>query len=81
MLVRMLISKGFACREAEDGVEGLSEMSLMNQQSSYNFNPFSGVFSRSCLCILCIFFTFSPIMFAHPLSLSYITSSHVIQLI
>ena len=27
MLVRMLISKGFACREAEDGVEALSEMS------------------------------------------------------
>ena len=29
MLVRMLISKGFACREAEDGVEALSEMSRM----------------------------------------------------
>ena len=29
MLVRMLISKGFACREAEDGMEGLSEMSRM----------------------------------------------------
>ena len=29
MLVRMLISKGFACCEAEDGVEGLSEMSRM----------------------------------------------------
>ena len=29
MLVRMLTSKGFACREAEDGVEGLSEMSQM----------------------------------------------------
>ena len=27
MLVRMLISKGFACCEAEDGVEALSEMS------------------------------------------------------
>ena len=26
MLVRMLISKGFACREAEDGVEALSEL-------------------------------------------------------
>ena len=26
MLVRMLVSKGFACREAEDGVEALSEM-------------------------------------------------------
>ena len=29
MLVRMLFSKGFACCEAEDGVEGLSEMSRM----------------------------------------------------
>ena len=29
MLVHMLISKGFACVEAEDGVEGLSEMSRM----------------------------------------------------
>ena len=29
MLVRFLISKGFACREAEDGMEGLSEMSRM----------------------------------------------------
>ena len=29
MLVRMLISKGFACREAEDGIEGLSEVSRM----------------------------------------------------
>ena len=29
MLVRMLVSKGFACCEAEDGVEGLSEMSRM----------------------------------------------------
>ena len=29
MLVRMLISKGFACLEAEDGVEGLSEVSRM----------------------------------------------------
>ena len=26
MLVRMLISKGFACREAEDGLDALSEM-------------------------------------------------------
>ena len=29
MLIRMLVSKGFACREAEDGMEGLSEMSRM----------------------------------------------------
>ena len=29
MLVRMLVSKGFACCEAEDGMEGLSEMSRM----------------------------------------------------
>ena len=41
MLVRMLISKGFACREAEDGVEALSELSrkiisesLSNKQAS-----------------------------------------------
>ena len=32
MLVRMLISKGFACREAEDGVQALSEMSSMNRK-------------------------------------------------
>ena len=31
MLVRMLISKGFACREAEDGVEALSEMICKNR--------------------------------------------------
>ena len=31
MLVRMLISKGFACREAEDGVEALSEMLCKNR--------------------------------------------------
>ena len=30
MLVRMLIAKGFACREAEDGMAGLSELSCMN---------------------------------------------------
>ena len=29
MLVRMLVSKGFACLEAEDGIEGLSEVSRM----------------------------------------------------
>ena len=29
MLVRMLISNGFACREAEDGMEALSEISRM----------------------------------------------------
>ena len=56
MLVRMLISKGFACREAEDGVEALSEMSRMNFQSLYSFNPFSGTLSR----------------FAHPLSYHHI---------
>ena len=31
MLVRMLNSKGFACREAEDGVEALSEMLCKNR--------------------------------------------------
>ena len=56
MLVRMLISKGFACREAEDGVEGLSEMTRMNIQSLYSFNPFSGTLSR----------------FTHPLSYHHI---------
>ena len=34
MLVRMLTSKGFACCEAEDGVEGLSEMSRMYMRKS-----------------------------------------------
>ena len=29
MLVRMLISKGFACREAEDGVQALSDIASM----------------------------------------------------
>ena len=36
MLVRMLVSKGFACCEAEDGVEGLSEMSRMYLHKSKN---------------------------------------------
>ena len=63
MLVRMLISKGFACCEAEDGLEGLSEMSRMNRQSSYKFNPFTGKLS----------------LFAHSLTLCLsITSSHAI---
>ena len=31
MLVRMLMSKGFACVEAEDGIEGLIEVSRMNK--------------------------------------------------
>ena len=34
MLVRMLNSKGFACCEAEDGVEGLSEMLRMYSHNS-----------------------------------------------
>ena len=34
MLVRMLISKGFACRESEDGIEGLSELSRMYLRKS-----------------------------------------------
>ena len=34
MLVRMLISKGFACCEAEDGVEGLSELLRMYSHQS-----------------------------------------------
>ena len=49
MLVRMLISKGFACREAEDGMEGLSEMSRLDVPSEVatrmNFNMFSGTLS------------------------------------
>ena len=46
MLVRMLISNGFACREAEDGMEGLSEMSRLIVPSAsvtrMSFNMFSG---------------------------------------
>ena len=34
MLVRMLISNGFACREAEDGVVALSEMSRFHMRKS-----------------------------------------------
>ena len=34
MLVRMLISKGFACREAEDGLEALSELLCEMSMSS-----------------------------------------------
>ena len=34
MLVRMLISKGFACREAEDGLEALSEISRKHHAST-----------------------------------------------
>ena len=36
MLVRMLISKGFACREAEDGVEALSQLLCMSRIMSPN---------------------------------------------
>ena len=50
MLVRMLISKGFACREAEDGMEGLSEMSRLAVPSSVSlhksFNMFSGMLAH-----------------------------------
>ena len=51
MLVRMLISKGFACREAEDGMEGLSEMSRLDVPSTtttrMSFSLFSGTLFRS----------------------------------
>ena len=36
MLVRMLISKGFACREAEDGVQALSDISSLNRRKLGN---------------------------------------------
>ena len=53
MLVRMLISKGFACREAEDGMEGLSEMSRValpsKKATRMSFSLLSGMF----LCCLC----------------------------
>lgn len=49
MMVRMLNSKGFDCREAEDGMEGLSEMTRLNVPSTMianttrmSFNMFSG---------------------------------------
>ena len=38
MLVRMLVSKGFACLEAEDGIEGLSEVSRMFLHKSTSDN-------------------------------------------
>ena len=42
MLVRMLISKGFACCEAEDGLEALSEMTRIILRCSV---PFTGIVS------------------------------------
>ena len=42
MLVRMLKSKGFACYEAEDGLEALSEMTRIILRSSA---PFTGLLS------------------------------------
>ena len=72
MLVRMLVSKGFACREAEDGLEGLSEMSRMNLQSAYTFNPFAGTISHTETCFLLFFFI---ILFLLPLYI-YFAVSH-----
>ena len=37
MLVRSLVSKGFACCEAEDGLEALSEMSRSSNQATRKF--------------------------------------------
>ena len=39
MLVRSLVSRGFACREAEDGLEALSEMSRSSHQLLQRHDP------------------------------------------
>ena len=44
MLVRMLIAKGFACREADDGMAALSEISRMNLRKQ---NDASGLASKN----------------------------------